>query len=367
MTNDPWIEGETILYRLYDVGYEIRLEQASTLLASSAPERRQPTRGEAQAIQIANPPVTVSLGRESWMLGGKTRDVELSARLFDFGVISLRARVLSGRVRWSEFVACGIAIGTGRPWESFDPARKSLEERMAPSIERRTQARVTEEYVIFRLHRVEDDGGRDVLPRELPDEDVARLLVGESRPITLAARKELLSERLSYFDDDVTVLTWSAALVVEPTVEDTDVQYVLEFANAQLLELRYYDTILDAELPRINDEIADARRGFHVLGRRYSRLLAALQTRVADATEAVERVENSLKVTDDVFLARIYAAALHIFRDHVWRSGIDRKVSIVRGVYEMLNAETQARRTEILEIVIILLITVELILALRHG
>ena len=41
----------------------------------------------------------------------------------------------------------------------------------------------------------------------------------------------------------------------------------------------------------------------------------------------VERVENSLKVTDDVYLARIYAAALEIFRGRVWRAGIDRKLS----------------------------------------
>src|SRR4029077_16846817 len=112
-------------------------------------------------------------------------------------------------------------------------------------------------------------------------------------------------------------------------------------------------------------EIASARRGFHLLGRSYSRLLTAIQTRVADATELVERVENSLKVTDDVFLARIYAAALEVFRERTWRSGIDRKVAIVRETYGMLNAESQARRSEALEIIIVVLIILEVILALR--
>jgi len=102
------------------------------------------------------------------------------------------------------------------------------------------------------------------------------------------------------------------------------------------------------------------------MGRRYSRLLAALQTRVADATELVERVENALKVTEDVHLARIYAAALEIFRGRTWRTGIDRKVAIVREAYTMLNGESLARRTEILELTIIGLIAVELILALAR-
>ena len=59
---EPRVHGEAIVYRLYDVGYEIRLDRVVDLLASSAPERPRPVRGEAQTIQIPNPPVTVSLG-----------------------------------------------------------------------------------------------------------------------------------------------------------------------------------------------------------------------------------------------------------------------------------------------------------------
>jgi hypothetical protein len=206
-----------------------------------------------------------------------------------------------------------------------------------------------------------------VSPSVLGDEEIASALLGERRPVAPEARRHLLSPRFTYFDDDLAVLTWSAALVVEPDPEDTDVQYVLEFANAQLLELRYYDALLDEELPRTYDEIASARRGFHLLGRRYSRLLAVLQTRVADATEAVERAENALKVTDDVYLARIYAAALEIFRSAAWRQGIDRKVAIVRDAYTMLNAESQARRIEVLELAIVILIVLEIVMAWIVG
>jgi len=224
-------------------------------------------------------------------------------------------------------------------------------------------AGVVEDYTIFRFQRLQDAARRPLPISGLTDEHVARLLFGESRPLSESARRDLLSPRFSYFDDDLAVLTWNGALIVEPSTDDTDVEYVLEFANAQLLELRFYDSVLDRQIPRIYDEVAAARRGFHLIGRRYSRLLAALQGRVADATELVERVENSLKVTDDVYLARIYAAALEIFRGRTWRAGIDRKVSIVRDAYTMLNAESVERRSEALELIIIALIAVELIVA----
>jgi len=363
---EPRVHGEAVVYRLYDVGYETRLDRVVDLLASSAPERPRPVRGEAQAIQIPNPPVTVGLGVETVTIGGQPREAEFSARLFDFGVISLRAR-LEARpgLPWSEFAAFGAAVSAAPGWAAaFARVRERLLARIAPAIERPGESPVTEDYVVFRVNRLEDAAGARLPADALRDADVVHLLVGEVRPLSAATHRELLSQRFSYFEDDLAVLTWNSALVVEPAAEDTDVQYVLEFANAQLLELRFEDAVLDTEIPMVYTRIAEARRGFHPLGRRFSRLLAQLQTRVADATELVERVENSLKVTDDVFLARIYAAALEIFRGGTWRRGIDRKIAILRDTYGMLDAESQARRSEMLEVVIVLLIVIEIVLTL---
>src|SRR5438477_3485054 len=90
---DLLLSGAAIVYRLYDVGYEIHLDRALDRLASSAPERVRPVRGEAQAIQIKNPPITVILGNERVQVGGAWIDGEVSARIFDFGVLSLRIRL----------------------------------------------------------------------------------------------------------------------------------------------------------------------------------------------------------------------------------------------------------------------------------
>ena len=364
-----WARGDLLFYRLYDVGYEIDLQRVSELLAANAPERLRPVRGEAQAIQIPNPPVTVRLGSEPIPVGTDVLEVERSARIFDFGVVSVRGRIsMSSPRSWSEWTRLGSLVGSGAEWTAcFQRWRDQLIERIRPAIERPGDSGVVEDYSIFRFDGLQDEDGRLLGTAALTDEQAAALLFGESRALAASARRELLSPRYAYFDDDLAILAWNGALVVEPSAEDTDVEYVLEFANAQLLELRFYDHVLDGEIPRIYGEIAAARRSFHLIGRRYSRLLATLQSRVADATELIERVENSLKVTDDVFLARIYAAALEIFRGRTWRSGIDRKVSIVRDAYSMLNAESVERRSEALEIIIIALIAVELIVAWLGG
>ena len=55
---------------------------------------------------------------------------------------------------------------------------------------------------------------------------------------------------------------------------------------------------------------------------------------------------------------------MDVFRAGAWRSGIDRKVAIVRETYSMLNAESQARRSEVLELIVIALIVLEILLAI---
>ena len=143
-TDDPplWVRGEMVLYRLFDVGYEIDLDQAFQQLASSSPERLRPARGEAQAIRIANPPVTVHLGRTSLAVAGYPLELELAD--------------------W-----CG-AINAAPDWAGpFERWRAALVDRMRPTIHRPAVASVAEDYTVFRLSGLEDDAGRAVPIRAL--------------------------------------------------------------------------------------------------------------------------------------------------------------------------------------------------------
>lgn len=362
-SSDLTLDGAAVVYRLFDVAYSIDLERAATLLAPSGPERTRPARTEAQALQIANPPVSVALGMRELTVLGVPREALLSARVFDFGICSLQLELHTPeRCAWDEFLAFAHAVE--RAPELADLVARELDvlrERLAPALERPALGRVSEEYVVFRIAALRD-ADRIARPAAALDDDrLAHLLLGEERPLAASARSGLLAHRFSYYADDLVVLTWDNALVAEPRASDRDVEYILEFANAQLLELRVYDALLDAELPAMYDRVAAARtRWLPLPTRRFQSILADLQTRVADVTETVERAENGLKVTDDVYLARVYGAALDLFRATAWRRGIERKLEIFRETYAMLNGEAQAARSELLEVVIIVVILAEL-------
>lgn len=374
---EPRVVGAVVLYRLYDVGYEIDLERALDFLAATPAERealrlklKRRLLAEAQALRIKNPPITVSLGADSFDAGGRRHTVSVSARIFDFGVISLRLRCeVPGPLTWSEFSAFGNAGElTAGAKPLFDRHIRLLTTRIESAIGRPDIAPVSEDYVMYRITRLLGPRNKPLPASALRQLDVVPLLLNEDRPISDEARRELLPHWFSYYADDLSVLTWNTALVVDPVETESDVQLILEFANAQLLELRYYDALLDAELPRMYDRIESARKGTKGLfGRRYASLLAGLQKLVADSTEIVERAENALKVTDDIFLARVYGAALELFRERAWRAGIDHKLGIIHQTYAMLNAESMAVRGEVLEIAVIVLILAEIIIALVLG
>lgn len=357
-------DGLVVVYRLHDVGYAIDLERAAGALAERSPNRARPERGEAEALEIANPPVQVELARTPLRLDGMLRPACLTARLYEFGVCALRLEVETGPgLDWEALGVLGrSAEGSADVARLLDGELARLVERLGPAVERPAIAPVEERYVVFRVHALRDAAGAPVAAMALDDARLVSLLLGEHEPLSAAARRELLTHRFSYYARDFAVLTWDNALVVDERREDRDVELMLELANAQLLELRVYDALLDAELPRTYDQMAGERqRRRPRLTRSYRPLLAAVQTVVADVTETVERSENALKVTEDVYLSRVYAAALSLFREADWRRGIDRKLRLLRDAYGMLNDEAQHARAELLEITIVLLILFEII------
>ncbi len=132
---EPRVAGGVVVYRLYDVGYEIDLERAMSLLAAGPgepaalrlalphpdhpaepvaadrPLERRSARAEVQALPIKNPPITCALGGDTLTLDGRPHRVQVSARVFDFGVVSLRLHLEApGTPSWGEFSRFGNAV-----------------------------------------------------------------------------------------------------------------------------------------------------------------------------------------------------------------------------------------------------------------
>lgn len=359
--------GAIIAVRLFDVAYAIDLATVERVWAAQArpASRGRLTTTPPKAVAFDVPPVALVLDPITLALDRTAVAVEVSARVYDFGAVSISLRVPVRDLAWSEFVALVSAVdrsvGEGQP-DPWADLLHQLRIALAPGLQRPdASSALQEDYLSGVVHTFDQEMTAAQLQERV---DLVPLLSGERRRLSEGARQDLLRQRFSYYTDDLVVLTWDRAFILEPR-GDSDVIDVLEVANAQLLEMRYYDELLDAELPRMYDLVTAERRKLAPLAaRRFANLARRFQTLVAEVTELTERVDNALQVTEDVYLARIYSSALELFRVSTVSAAVDRKLAIIRDTYSALYDEASSSRSELLEILIVLLIVVEIALAI---
>jgi len=366
------VSGSIVAYRLFDIAYAIDLPAAEALwtersCASSL--RARLTTAPAKALAFGVAPVEIALAPVTLSLGAGTVTAAVTARLYDFGVVTFAVRLPAGRRAWSAYG--GLMNQADRALRAEEGASglwarllNEIRTTFATALIRPVTSAIEEDYLIGVVHAFDEPLAAEALQARL---DLVPLLSGETRPLAEAARGDLLRQSFSYYTDDLVVLTWDRAFIYEPR-QDSDVADVLEVANAQLLEMRYYDELLDAELPRMYDLIERAQRATPLLAsRRFANLARRLSTLVAEVTELTERVDNALQVTEDVYLARVYAAALELFRVPAVGAAVDRKLAIIRDTYAALYQESSAARGALIEAIIVALIAIEIIIALtRH-
>ena len=361
--------GELVALRLFDIAYAIDLagaEAAWMARAGAEARRSRLTHAPPKAVAFGVPPLELPL--EPLQL--RLEEVEVLARvrvrLYDFGVAALALRLDAGHLAWPAFAArldaLGRAVGPAAADAPWDRLRQRVVDAVAPALDRpAADGHLQEDYLLGVVQAFDRPLDAAALRERV---DLAALLSGETRPLSAGARRDLLAHAYSYYADDLVVLTWDRAFVYEPR-GDADVADVIEVANAQLVEFRYYDTLLDNELPRMYARVQEARgTGSLLAARRFAHLARGLYMLVAEATELTEKVDNALQVTGDVYLARVYSAALGLFRVPALSASVDRKLAIIRDTYAALYEEASSRRSEWLEIAIVLLIVLEVVLSL---
>ena len=161
-----------------------------------------------------------------------------------------------------------------------------------------------------------------------------------------------------YSKNDMAVVDWNSALVIEPS-GSMDLPDVIEFALTQLLEMRFYDDLLDQKLATLYSSIENKSSG--LFNDPYSNLAKEAGQTYIELSEIIETIENSFKVVGDFYLATIFRAASSRFRFNDWLNNINSKLGNLAEVSKVLQGEIHARRAQASEIIIIVLIAFELL------
>ncbi len=361
-------DGEVLVYRLFDVADAVDLARAEPLVGTArlAMEGAQ----SRTALEFPRAPLLVSLGEREVPLPGGPRRAAASVHVFDYGVVSVRYRLpVAPGTPLAALVPLCEALLEG-PTTALDAAARAEAEAvartLAPALERPHAWAGLESYHVVFVKAFE--GGPVLAPRLLAEAPIPALLLGETSRVPLSAgeRADVLSHQFSYLETDLAVLHWNSALVVEPSGVE-DVPDLLEFATAHLLELRYYDALLDRSLHRIYDELEQGGNTVvHLVTRKYRRLQRETAALLLELSEMIERLENAVKIVGDFYLARVYQAAVKRFRLERWQETVLRKQKLVAEVNDLTGDAADTSRGELMELAVILLIVWEILAALGH-
>jgi hypothetical protein len=281
--------------------------------------------------------------------------------VFEFGAVSLAYQIaLSGELGdWLE-LSCALASSDVLQRASRARVAELLEE-IASAVTRPGIADVSEDYLVFHWGDLAKGTSADeFLTRS--GLDLARLLRADPGWLSAQEVADALVTRVSFHENDLLLVDWNAAVLFDD--EPGDALRVLEFANAQLLELRFLDAQLDRALDRAYELLGRSnwRRRLAVLG--LHRDLDRISSMQVDGAILFERVGNTLKLIGDQYLARVLRQTSQRFRSAEWNAAILRKLDTLDGIYEKVHDHSAALRAEFLEWIIILLIVFEIGLAI---
>lgn len=356
-------EGELVHLFLYDLGGEVKLTDAARLLTSSTSAGRvEPGKSAPPYMELTRPLVVNYPAREIATTQGPVL-ANVEAHVYGIGAVGVTLRMPFSKpdlVGVKEFSQLRIASGP-----TLDQVAREVADGIAqvlrPALVETYVASVDPEtYLVIVLTRTDRHATELLLhEREL----LAGIVAGEKRPERLSSEEVLDNLRtwFSYYSDDLIIVDWDRALVIEPSGKYDDTLTVIETANLELLELRVYDRYLDAVLENAYNDLTRfyGRGGLFRSARNVQEELSNARI---DLVRVTDTINNIGKIFGDYYLAKLHLGLTERFHLREWETIVREKMATLNELYTLASHEVEHRRGVVLESMIVLLFVVDLVL-----
>lgn len=337
-------------YRIYETGSEIDLDSLEQRLSESHTIARvRFSRVKTKSIIMEASPLLVKLDPSKVQTEFDHMPFEARAKIFDVGTISICLQYVNeaGDPGTLEKLALQFAgqKGLDHIFAHYLTSIKEILKSYLNSI-----AVDPEFYEDYNLYWTSSPDANS---------DPVTVLMGEKAAFSPQIRNDILKNTLSYSEDDFAIISWDSAWLCDPE-DPTDLMDLIEYANVQLLQLRFYDTRLTVQMEKMYDDLESADRmpRFGRL-RQYHSIMSQLMEVYAEITETIEKIQNLIKITEDIYYARVYASTLNMLRTGQWSDSVKRKIDVIHRNYTMLSNEVNIQYSNFLEWTIIILIALE--------
>ncbi len=356
--------GEAVYIYAFDVAYDMARQPVRELLGQPVAQfvvdssKRSPRHLFFYRPQMVRLPPLERIGPH-----GPVR-VERAIKLLPVGAISITVRVPFEVQHVEDLVGYhDLQFSNGSLHEEVRTLAEDVRRELAAYYIRPVPHLVEEEaYTVFCIESplVTEDGTALSAENWLRAHrrPVAALLTQEPDIDHLSKQEadESTGRYLSYYEHDIVVVDWDAALIIDEPRHFAETLYVMELANLQLAELEAYDRILDDSLERAYRDLS--ARPY----RARPAMLRELREIRIDLARFSDELSNITKFFGDWHLARIYENISARFHLADWHRSIDDKLQTLDDLYQLLNHDQTNRWMLLLEVTIVVLFVIDLVI-----
>jgi hypothetical protein len=349
MTGSLWI-----VY-LYDIAEALRLDLLRPLIGVDHPRGLTLRQPSPEYVRFVNAPLVEPLAPFTL---GTGESISGHVAYYDYGVISVELE-LPFDLDWPELVRFSARWINAPELEALVAERvRSLTARAQSALVKPFAETLNEDYYIVRIGA---QNAQELITAH--GAEIAQIVRGESTPLAPEEVHEILNARLSYYPNDLLVAGWMAAFIADtPEGAATTIQ-LLEYANTQLLEFRYYDRLLTARLA----EAYQTLEGGTGLARRWrmAREAERLNAIRLDVRELSDRADNAIQFLSDMFSARLYRLAAARVGVPDYREQVDEKLRLAGELYQSMNDRFHQSSALTLELMVVIILIIDLIYLFR--
>jgi len=357
------LTGELLYYRFFDVGESVDLDQSVRFLESTNAPTLFKLKKTSPSIVIEEVPLVIGLGEFQEKIYRRYRDVRVTAKVWSFGAVSICFSIPFSEMDLKELRRFAVEVDADASLHQKSVVLvQEFIEKIRPSIKNIRLWEQYEDYLIYNISsmRPENFGVEELLKSS---DFYATLLCDKDDDPSKMMIAHIKRSAFQYSENDIVVLDWNSGFIYD--LDDAqDLCDVIEFANIQLLEMRFYDSTLDSRLSNLYKSISGRKQS--IFSERYNQIANESARLYIEFSEVIEKVENSFKVVGDVYYANIYRAMGSKLRFKDWQNSVDTKLKNLIDVAELLKGDVNERRNQFMELTVIILIAVEVVPTLYH-
>ncbi|MCB9229008.1 MAG: hypothetical protein H6618_05295 [Deltaproteobacteria bacterium] len=352
------IRGSIHAYRIFDIGSEMDILHAEQLLKDQNASQYSPDL-PGRGMLIAERPLGLILSSWTESIADQEYQVIPFVKIWSFGTISIRFRLdLDGHFSLPDL--CEISHYLENSESFHQKAVNQVTELITllnPAIKKPGLWRQFEDYLFFHFEKITEE--QEDLKKVFYGDGISSLILGEKyMEFSDQINDSVASTIFQYEKNDLLLIHWNGSILYDAE-HDENILHVIEFALCQLLELRYYDDLLDHQLESLYHKIEN-KRGT-VFRNPYTELARFAALEYIDISDIVDKVGNAFKIIGDFYYATIFRAATEKFQIPVWRKIVDHKLGNLAEVSRLFLGDVNEKRNQILEGIIIVLIAIEVI------